>query len=170
MPFSSTPPLTPPSSPSPNIMETKLSMKSATCRVHGCTLFTAQDIALWVSGNTSDATMLPDGQYLFTIPPPTHFTTSPKSKIYRCLQTLFPPSHSLLLAPSDTLKINLLSIYELCSGAHSGCCMVASAAGGLPLRLQWWIGCMVVVAWMDWCAVECGLRRRTSASHDLMSW
>ena len=96
--------------------------------------------------------------------PPSHI------KIYRCLQTLFPPSHSLHLAPSDTLKINLLSNYELCSGAHSGCCMVASAAGGLPLRLQWWIGCMVVVAWMDWCAVECGLRRCTSASHDLMSW
>ena len=32
--------------------------------------------------------------------------------------------------------------------------MVASAAGGLPLWLQWWIGCMVVVTWMDWCAVE----------------
>ena len=43
--------------------------------------------------------------------------------------------------PSDTLKINLLSIYELCSGAHSGCCMVASAAGGLLLRLQ---GCGAV--------------------------
>ena len=82
--------------------------------------------------------------------------------------TLFSYSHPLWNSENHLDNSGLY--HELHSGAHSGRCMVPSAAGGLLLLLLVWTGCMTVAQWVDLRAVECGLRLRTSASHDPMIW
>ena len=81
LPFFSIPPLIHQSSPLPNWMEPKSSMKFATYHALGCMLYTALDIALWASGSTSDATLLPNRQYFSSLHPPPHPTNSPTTNL-----------------------------------------------------------------------------------------
>ena len=79
-----------------------------------------------------------------------HFKRSPDGQKSTAISNIILISLACLLAVMNCVQV------------LSGYCMVASTTGELPLQLQGWIDWMSVAAWMNWCAVKCGLSHRIS--------